>query len=59
VRSLCPDAEFSGRIAEVDAENPGESSEVWFEPDGRGGAFCVAWGTEVVKTKKMDLKYLS
>jgi hypothetical protein len=59
IRASCADAKFSGRIAEVDAENPGESAEIWFEPDENGGAFCVAWATEVIKTKKMDLKYLS
>ena len=59
IRLRCSDAKFRGRIAEVDAENPGESDEVWFEPDENGGAFCVPWGTETVKTKKVDLKYLS
>jgi len=37
VRLRNPGAKFSGRIAEVDAENPGESAEIWFEPDEGGG----------------------
>ena len=55
----CPDAKFFGRIADVDAENPGESAEVWFEPDEGGGAFCIPWGTETVKRGMVDWKYLS